>query len=232
MNKIQPRATKHDCDLRVHDDGDLRAGHSSDSACGSVDHHHCHPEAAHQKTYSGIDLMRDLLPVLDNLERTILAAEHSGDFDEFLEGVSLVRDQFFNTLTDHGLQEVPGAWCPYNASHHETVGEKECNGHPDGSVMEVLELGYRMHDRLIRPSKVIVSRNLSNNSGERSMSYYVIIETDRGYTIAGVAEGSTAESVAMDAGGVLIDDARYHSYQEAQDVLMALPSPFPEKANE
>lgn len=62
------------------------------------------------------------------------------------------------------------------------------------------------------------------------MSYYVIIETDQGYTIAGVREGSNAETAAQEAGGVLIDDARYHTLEQALNVLSAMPSPFPEKA--
>ncbi|MBB3206132.1 hypothetical protein FHS27_001940 [Rhodopirellula rubra] len=64
------------------------------------------------------------------------------------------------------------------------------------------------------------------------MSYYVIVETDFGYTIVGVPEGSNADTAAKEAGGLLIDDARYQSFEEAQDVLAALPSPFPEKAME
>ncbi|QDT03789.1 hypothetical protein K227x_21740 [Rubripirellula lacrimiformis] len=64
------------------------------------------------------------------------------------------------------------------------------------------------------------------------MIEYVIIETDHGYTIAGVPEGSDAETAAKAAGGVLVDDARYRTFDAAQDALAAFPSPFPEKALE
>tara|TARA_R110002073_G_scaffold154287_7_gene309368 strand:+ start:2527 stop:3201 length:675 start_codon:yes stop_codon:yes gene_type:complete len=189
-------------------------------------------ELDEQRKYSGIHLMRDLLPVLDNLERAILTGRHSGDFDGLMEAVELVRDQFCDTLSSHGMREVPGSWSPFNPKQHHVIGQKDSDNHPEGSVVEVIQQGYQLHDRVIRPSKVIVSRNDSPSPGENEMSDYVIVETDDGYTIASVPAGSTAESAAIEAGGVLIDDIRYKSFDEAQDVLMALPSPFPQRANE
>ncbi|MFG0288762.1 MAG: hypothetical protein ACF8CQ_11325 [Rhodopirellula sp. JB044] len=64
------------------------------------------------------------------------------------------------------------------------------------------------------------------------MNYYVIIETDQGYTITRVSTGKTAEMAAKEAGGILVDDALYRSFEEAEDALAAFPSPFPEKAFE
>ncbi|EMI42956.1 nucleotide exchange factor GrpE [Rhodopirellula sp. SWK7] len=113
------------------------------------------------ETLSAFELMKDLLPVMDNLERAILTGQHSGDFDEFMEAVEVVRNQFFDTLTNHGLQEVSGSWSPFNSTQHVAVGHEDDDGHPHGSVMDVVEQGYRLRDRVLRPSKVIVSRNRS-----------------------------------------------------------------------
>ncbi|GAA5508654.1 nucleotide exchange factor GrpE [Novipirellula caenicola] len=194
--------------------------------------HRSRNELNEEKKYSGIHLMHDLLPVLDNLDRAILSGQHSGDFDALMESVELVRDQFYDALSKHGLREVSGSWSPFDPKQHRVIGQKDSDKHPDGSVLEVVEQGYRLHDRVIRPSKVIVSRSDSPTQGENPVNDYIIVETDDGYTIAGVPNGSTAESAAMDAGGVLIDDVRYKTFDEAQDVLMALPSPYPERAND
>ncbi|EMI22124.1 GrpE nucleotide exchange factor [Rhodopirellula maiorica SM1] len=194
--------------------------------------HRSRNELDEERKYSGIHLMHDLIPVLDNLDRAILSGQHSGDFDALIESVELVRDQLYDALSKHGLREVSGAWSPFDPKQHRVFGQKDSDKHPDGSVLEVVEQGYRLHDRVIRPSKVIVSRSDSPTQGENQVNDYIIAETDDGYTIVGVPIGSTAEAAAMDAGGVLVDDVRYKTFDEAQDVLMALPSPYPERAND
>ncbi|EMI53292.1 nucleotide exchange factor GrpE [Rhodopirellula sallentina] len=112
------------------------------------------------------EVVRDLLPVIDNLDRAILTGRHSGDFDEFMSSIEVVRNQLFDTLTQHGLQEIPGTWCPFDTCHHVAVGQEDDDGHPHGSVVDVVEQGYRFGERVLRPSKVIVSRNDSSNPGE------------------------------------------------------------------
>ncbi|MFG0288761.1 MAG: nucleotide exchange factor GrpE [Rhodopirellula sp. JB044] len=112
------------------------------------------------------EVVRDLLPVIDNLDRAILTGRHSGDFDEFMSSIEVVRNQLFDTLTQHGLREIPGTWCPFDTCHHVAVGQEDDDGHPHGSVVDVVEQGYRFGERVLRPSKVIVSRNDSSNPGE------------------------------------------------------------------
>ena len=58
------------------------------------------------------------------------------------------------------------------------------------------------------------------------MAFYIIIETDEGLAVAGVPENSTPEAVAKDAGGVLIDEGPYDTFEKAHDVLMTLPNPY------
>ncbi|QDT03790.1 heat shock protein GrpE [Rubripirellula lacrimiformis] len=115
---------------------------------------------------STFKLMRDLLPVMDNLERAILAGRYSGDFDELMEAVELVRNQFFDTLTSHGLKKLAGSPGPFNAAQHRVVGQQENDEHPDGSVVGVVQQGYRLRDSILRPSKVVVARNQCTELGE------------------------------------------------------------------
>lgn len=115
-----------------------------------------------QQKYAGIDLMRDLLPFADNLERLYLTGRHSGDIDAVLEGVDLIRDQLFDVLQKYGLREISGASNPFDPREHEEVDIRQSDKHPDGSVVEVVRSGYRMHDRVLRPSQVVVSRDPDN----------------------------------------------------------------------
>ncbi len=114
---------------------------------------------AFERRYSGSDLMRDLLPVGDNLERLCLTGRHSGDLDAVLEGLDIIRDQFFDVMQQHGLREITGVCNPFNPSEHEEVGSRQSQEYPDGSVVEVVRPGYRLHDRVLRPSQVVVSRD-------------------------------------------------------------------------
>ncbi|QDS94260.1 heat shock protein GrpE [Roseimaritima multifibrata] len=115
---------------------------------------------------STFGLMRDLLPVMDNLERAILAGRYSGDFDELISAVELVRDQFFATLTNHGLRKLSGSPSLFDSNQHRASGDEENHEQLHGSVVDVVEQGYRLRGDVLRPSKVIVSRNDSNQSGE------------------------------------------------------------------
>jgi molecular chaperone GrpE len=98
----------------------------------------------------------------DNLERLILVGRHSGDVDALIEGIEIIRDQLFVVLDKHGLRELSGACNPFDPNKHETVGDREDRNHPDGSVIEVVRSGYRLHDKLVRSSQVIVSQRKNN----------------------------------------------------------------------
>jgi molecular chaperone GrpE len=121
-----------------------------------------------ERKYSGIDLMRDLLPIGQNLERLCLAGRHSGDIDAVLEGLDIIREQFFDVMQKHGLREITGACNPFNPSEHEEVGNRHSDEHPDGSVVEVVRPGYRLHDRVVRHSQVVVSREPGQSCRLRS----------------------------------------------------------------
>jgi len=100
----------------------------------------------------------DLLPVIDNFERALGAAEETGDFDALHDGLKLVHDQLLSVLKKHHVTRIEALAKAFDPNHHEAVGQMESADHPDQTVIDVHQEGYQLHDRVVRPSSVIVSR--------------------------------------------------------------------------
>jgi molecular chaperone GrpE len=111
-----------------------------------------------------------LLPGLDNLERAIDAAQkHGADDSAVLEGITQVYTQFRRSLVEFGLQEVVAqAGDPFDANLHEAVSQIESDEHPEGHVIEQLQRGYKLADRLLRPARVVVSKGQPSGQSETS----------------------------------------------------------------
>ena len=100
-------------------------------------------------------LVKDLLPVLDDLERALEAASQHEEA-KLEEGVELVHRSLSSLLARHGLTEIEteGAFDPHV---HEALAAQPGEGAEPGSVLQVLQKGYRLGDRVLRPARVIVS---------------------------------------------------------------------------
>lgn len=100
-------------------------------------------------------LVRELLPVLDDLERALEAAEQHEEA-KLVEGVKLVEQSLRNALRKEGLVEIEtdGAFDPHV---HEALLTQSANGAESGSVLEVVQRGYRVGDKVVRPARVIVA---------------------------------------------------------------------------
>lgn len=105
------------------------------------------------------DLVADLLPVLDNLERALEALVAAGDAAAtgIVAGVDMVRSHLAALLSGRGVQEIPAHGEVFDPNVHEAVQRMASPEHPEGVVMAVVERGYRMSDVVIRPAKVVVS---------------------------------------------------------------------------
>lgn len=100
-------------------------------------------------------LMRDLLPVVDNLER---ALDHAGDNSGgFIDGVGMVLRQFREALSKHGLEIIAAAGQPFDPSVHEAVSMMPSEEIPPDHVLQEFQKGYRLGDFVLRPAKVVVS---------------------------------------------------------------------------
>ena len=101
------------------------------------------------------EIVRDLLPVLDNFERALQHAED--DSGAFQQGVELIAKQLWDTLERRGVQEVNPVGKPFDPELHEAVQRVEDGQHPPGTVAWVMLKGYTIGDRLVRPAMVGVA---------------------------------------------------------------------------
>ena len=103
-------------------------------------------------------VMSDLLPVIDSLERGLQADREAATVEALLEGKSLIFRMLGKTLEEHGLEEINPLGQPFDPEHHEAMTMQPSDEYGENIVMEVLQKGFRLHDRLLRPAMVVVSR--------------------------------------------------------------------------
>ncbi len=104
------------------------------------------------------ELLRDLLPVFDNLERAGQHAAGSTDIQPLADGIQIVMRQFLDTLAKLGVERVATVGQPFDPAVHEAVQQVESADLPPGSIAQELLAGYHVGDRLIRPAMVVVAR--------------------------------------------------------------------------
>jgi len=103
--------------------------------------------------------MIDLLPVRDSLERGLeAAADPSASIESLKEGKQLIMKMLNKAMADHGLEIIDPQGEAFNPEKHEAMTMLPSAEHDENTVIDVLEKGYQLHDRLIRPAKVVVSR--------------------------------------------------------------------------
>lgn len=103
--------------------------------------------------------MGDLLPVRDSLERGLeAAADDAATVEALREGKQLIIKMLTKVLDDHGLQTIDPAGEVFDPEKHEAMTILASAEHDENTVINVLEKGYLLHERLIRPAKVVVSR--------------------------------------------------------------------------
>jgi len=114
-------------------------------------------DLAAERRFAQTPLAKDLLPVIDNLERALAAARQAGDNGALVQGVALVQSQVVDILRRHGITRMDPQGQPVNYDLHEAVMQRPSAQHPSGTVVEVFEPGYMIHDRVLRPARVAVS---------------------------------------------------------------------------
>ncbi|MGH9703750.1 MAG: nucleotide exchange factor GrpE, partial [Candidatus Acidiferrales bacterium] len=103
-------------------------------------------------------LVEELLPVLDAFDRAI-ASHDDPAYAEYSKGVELIRKRFWDVLAKQGLQHVDSVGKEFDPHVHHAIEKVETTKHPDGTVLEELQAGYKLHDRVIRPAMVRVASN-------------------------------------------------------------------------
>ena len=144
-------------------------------------------EKADHFKYALADFVRELLPVIDNFERALSAKTDSAA--DLLMGVELIYKQLGDVLAKAGLRVIEDSPAPFDPTHHEAVTREENPDVPNHTVTEVLQKGYTLNDRLIRPAMVKVAvggeegdtipmASLNDESDDSSID----VETDDGET--------------------------------------------------
>ena len=113
---------------------------------------------------------RELLPFLDNLERAISAAKETKDIDKLLEGLDLTLSGYFKTLEKFGLKPFVALGERFDPNIHEALGVEENGEVDENTVVKELLKGYKLHDRVLRPAMVVVSKKPNNSSNGGSSS--------------------------------------------------------------
>lgn len=114
-------------------------------------------EKDEQTRYAAENVLADLLPTLDNLD---LALQYGGQAEackDVIQGVEMTRKILLDAVRSHGLEILGTEGEPFDPDRHEAIGQEEKAGAEAGVVLKVMQKGYRLKDRLLRPAKVIVN---------------------------------------------------------------------------
>jgi molecular chaperone GrpE len=115
-------------------------------------------ESDQRAQYANASLIKSLLPVIDNFERALAQDPSKTDPATLLRGMQIVHDQWLNVLKQQEVQEIaPQPGEAFDPTRHEALMHQPSE-HPDGSVVQVLQKGYALHDRTLRPAQVSVSK--------------------------------------------------------------------------
>lgn len=114
-------------------------------------------EKADALKFGNENLLKAILPILDNLSRAIDHGKEVSEVGPLMEGVEMIRKELLNTLERFGVKPIAAAGEIFNPEKHEAIAQEETEGEPNRIVAEA-QTGYSYHDRLLRPAKVVVSR--------------------------------------------------------------------------
>jgi molecular chaperone GrpE len=114
-------------------------------------------EREQERRYWNGPLVLDLLSALDNLERATAAAKQVGETGPLVQGVAMVQSQLLDVLKRHGVTPIEALDQPFDPNLHQAVMQQPAPDKPANTVVAVLERGYMLHDRVLRPARVAVS---------------------------------------------------------------------------
>ncbi len=108
------------------------------------------------------EVVRGLLPVMDNLERAVAALGEQGD--QIVAGLEMVRGQLAGLLAGHGVEEIPSAGVAFDPTVHEAIASVPSPDHAEGTIIEVVEKGYRQSEHVLRPTRVVIATAIAPNT--------------------------------------------------------------------
>jgi molecular chaperone GrpE len=118
-------------------------------------------EKEEQTRYANESFMRELLPVIDNLERALEHSEAGAGQGDLVEGLNMTLKGFLDTMTRFGCTPVEAEGKAFDPNFHEAVSQEESADHQPNTVLKELQKGYMLKERLLRPAMVLVSKRSS-----------------------------------------------------------------------
>jgi molecular chaperone GrpE len=110
------------------------------------------------------DILKELLPVFDNLDRAMQSAQRATDVKAVADGLSMVAKQFEHTLNRVGIEKVKTVGLPFDPAVHEAIQQVETDEHPPGTVVAEVQPGYLQGEKLVRAAMVVVAKPKSAES--------------------------------------------------------------------
>jgi molecular chaperone GrpE len=109
--------------------------------------------------FANADLIKVLLPVIDNFERAMAVDPAKTDAASILKGLQAVHDQWLTVLKNQNVEEIaPEPGTPFDPNLHEAVMQQPSDKYPEQTVLQLLQKGYSLHGRRLRPASVVVSK--------------------------------------------------------------------------
>jgi molecular chaperone GrpE len=110
-----------------------------------------------ERKFAHIKLAADLLPAFDNLDRAVAAAKQAGDKGPLVQGVLATQAQLLDILKRHGITAMDAQGKPFDPNLHQAVQMLPSKDQPPNTVLQVLQQGFLVHDRVLRPASVIIA---------------------------------------------------------------------------
>lgn len=107
--------------------------------------------------YASQKLLEQLIPVFDNFERAVSASKENQDLDSLAKGIDMIYRQMSQVLEQEGVKPIEAVGQPFNPEFHQAVMQVESEEHEEGIIVEELQKGYMLKEKVIRPSMVKVS---------------------------------------------------------------------------
>jgi molecular chaperone GrpE len=108
--------------------------------------------------YANSKFATDLLEVIDNFERAIAQDAGQGADNKFIEGMAMIKDQLVNALERNDVEEIPALGEDFDPNVHNAVQMMESKDYESGKVTDVVQKGYKMKDKVLRPATVVVAK--------------------------------------------------------------------------
>ena len=121
------------------------------------------------RKYANEALLRDMLTVVDNLERAIDSSnDHAENNSSIVEGVRLTLGGILDLIEKHHVAPIESVGKPFDPQFHQAFQQEESEDHPSNTVLKEFQKGYLLHDRLLRPSMVVVSKKKETHGSEKA----------------------------------------------------------------